>query len=384
MRFYQSPYGNIAETEQVNFERCECLNSDTSRPRLHQPYCKKAAVVVVKSVYIEEEAIRRENEEEFFIQSFEIIDEEIIVWLKTREGQMLLKKEVKERKSKLANDLDLRTEMLNNLNDQLLEVSLELEQVKTRERKFTAGQPYASHGFRSIEEALDLIAKHEVEVENLIAKVEILSDMNENIRQELEISWEDACNKAAEDLIRKYCVQSYNKTIEKFRKFALENNQYRHWDGVDGILYDQWKASNIILAANSNRNKSFNEKEAEKKKSLGQGFGHSDGIIYSSQEISSNFKQKFQESTKKDEVQKELEKQQQDENQDDLTVNEDDENEDGPKKSFAESAEYNWISTEDMSIYKNEVYDKYRKIAGPTIIYAKDETLLSKIQNYFQ
>jgi len=74
MRLFQSPYGQIADTENISFPTCDCIDEKRNKPKRHNP-CIKVSVVIVKSVYIEEEAKRREIEEEEMIARFKSIEQ---------------------------------------------------------------------------------------------------------------------------------------------------------------------------------------------------------------------------------------------------------------------------------------------------------------------
>ena len=74
IRLFESPYGQIADTENITFPTCDCIDEKRNKPKRHNP-CMKVSVVIVKSVYIEEEARRREIEEEEMMDRFKSIEE---------------------------------------------------------------------------------------------------------------------------------------------------------------------------------------------------------------------------------------------------------------------------------------------------------------------
>jgi len=45
VRLYMSPYGQVADTEQVMFPSCDCINGPKNKPSRHDP-CKKPSVVL--------------------------------------------------------------------------------------------------------------------------------------------------------------------------------------------------------------------------------------------------------------------------------------------------------------------------------------------------
>lgn len=52
IRLFISSYGTIAETENVTYTECDCIDDVRGKPKRHEP-CPKAAVVIAKSVYVE-------------------------------------------------------------------------------------------------------------------------------------------------------------------------------------------------------------------------------------------------------------------------------------------------------------------------------------------
>ena len=46
--------------------------------------------------------------------------------------------------------------------------------------------------------------------------------------------------KADDELIQKYCMKYYIRTVKRYRQFASQNSLNRHWDGEDGIYYLEW------------------------------------------------------------------------------------------------------------------------------------------------
>lgn len=52
IRLYISPYGAIADTENVTFANCDCIDDVRGKPKRHEP-CPKSAVIIAKSVYVE-------------------------------------------------------------------------------------------------------------------------------------------------------------------------------------------------------------------------------------------------------------------------------------------------------------------------------------------
>eukprot|EP00981_Chlorochromonas_danica_P007020 scaffold1524_cov182-Ochromonas_danica.AAC.4 len=249
IRLYVSPYGIIADTEQVLFPQCDCVDpAFGNRPKRHEA-CTKAAVVLIKSVYVEEEADRREQEEDEFMERFDEIDFNIRIWLLTEEGQKALNQEIRARKNVLKEEISLREEMLLTQQFKIRKAKDVLTDLLNRKDLFEAGQAYEHHGFQDIQEAIRKISKAEEEVNVLTERIDILMEMLKKLKTSLSQDRSTFNYQAALDLVQKYCVLGYNAAVLEFRRFASANNLNRHWDGEDGSAYLEWKSKHMIMSS---------------------------------------------------------------------------------------------------------------------------------------
>jgi len=110
LRLYVSPYGQVADTEQVIFPTCDCVGGPKNKPQRHDP-CKKPVVVLAVSVYTEEEADRRAVEDDEFYTKFDDISEDVKVYLSSESGMKLHQREVRRREALLNEDIELRDDL---------------------------------------------------------------------------------------------------------------------------------------------------------------------------------------------------------------------------------------------------------------------------------
>jgi hypothetical protein len=109
LRLYYSPYGQVADTEPIKFAKCDCVQLDPDRndpgllaesaqlmgdtgaavapkydfmPCRHHLPCEKTAVVMCCTMWVQEEADRREREEAQIFERFEVGIVDLIVRLK--------------------------------------------------------------------------------------------------------------------------------------------------------------------------------------------------------------------------------------------------------------------------------------------------------------
>jgi hypothetical protein len=276
IRLYISPYGSIADTEEVVFPSCDCIDEYRNKPKRHNP-CNKAAVVISKSVYVDEEANRRSEEEDDLLVRFEEIEDEIRIWILTEEGKHALEQEVKKRKALLREDIQLREEMILSQQLKLKKSTDHLKMVVARKISFDQGDTYDTHGFHSLEDAITSMNKAEDEVTAFNDRIELLKEKVKALKVVVDQDWRTSCRKAISDLLEKYCFLAYEEGVRSFRRKALDNGLNRHWDGDEGELFDFWKRKHLARTNRATVVEGEDEEEDEdgeglsKKKKKGEG-----------------------------------------------------------------------------------------------------------------
>jgi hypothetical protein len=319
IRLYLSPYGIISNTEEISFLQCDCVDEIRNRPKKHDP-CQKAAVVIAKSVYVEEEAQRREVEEDEFLERFEAVEDELHIWIGTEEGRKGLETEVKRRKNVLKEEITLREEMILSQHLKQKKKHDEIHGVEVRMELFLAGAPYEQHGFYNVEDATKQIEALQVDVQKFQDRIDILKNMLQGFKDKYNVEWKQACSEVFADLVQKYCVIAYNDAVQKFRKTAAENCWNRYWDGEDGKSFEDWSRSHHIeRIIDNNENENDNNSEPPPGTPIKRTeSGMSDG-----------------QSSKR--------------RKDDL------------------EPEYDWKDTQQMDKFKLKIYTEYRNKAGPVV-----------------
>jgi hypothetical protein len=239
IRLYESPYGQIAETEQVTFPSCDCVDEVRKKPKRHNP-CTKAAVVIVKSLYVPEEADRREIEEDEFLERFRVIEDDIRIWLQTEEGTFSQEKEIKRRKMALKEEIMIREEMCVSQQLKLKKANDVLNSINKRKLQFEAAEPYESHGFRTAAEVAKATNEATEEINKLTGRITVLGDQVKNLKDDLNLDFNTYIKKTSDDIVQKYCALAHKKHVSKHRFYALKNKLKRHWDGEDGADYAEW------------------------------------------------------------------------------------------------------------------------------------------------
>lgn len=242
IRLYESPYGQIADTEQATFPSCECVDEVRNKPKRHNP-CTKAAVVIVKSLYVTEEADRREIEEDEFLERFRAVEDDVRIWLQTEEGTLSQEKEIKRRKAMLREEIMIREEMTMSQQLKLKKANDVLISVGKRKELFEAGDPYESHGFRTAAEVLKATNEATEEITKLNGRITVLADQVKKLKEDLNLDFNSYIKKTSDDIIQKYCALAYGKHIQKHRFYALKHKLKRHWDGEDGTGFAEWLKS---------------------------------------------------------------------------------------------------------------------------------------------
>ena len=240
LQLYHSPYGQISSTEKCNFTKCECVDEKKGKPKKHNP-CTDNAIVLTKCIYTEEEADRREIEEDNFIHGFEKIENEIKVWLMTEEGKTEIAKELKRRAAAFSDDIDIREEMINREKAIQAKIKSRLNRAEIKKSQFENGEPFEVHGFNTMDEAMQ---EYNTESDAFNKSLLVLDGLEKQL-EELQVlqglPLPQQMARAQEDLIQKYCCENYTGIVVKYRQHASHYGDLnRYWDGEDGKSYLAW------------------------------------------------------------------------------------------------------------------------------------------------
>jgi hypothetical protein len=247
LRLYLSPYGQIADTENMEYLDCDCIDDRRLKPLSHEP-CEKPSVVLIKVIYTEEEASRRDEEEDMFSIKFDELDSEIRLWLNTDEGYDLLVKQIKLRRKLIAEDLSIREEVYKNELYKERMYDAAVSKIARRMIQFEENLAFDVHHITSIEEGQKLtvdaakkLARQQKRVVACAEALEKLEELSRMDRRSLKALIGD-------ELVRKYCVNYYNEAMKGLRKKAIRESWRRPWDGEDGKFFEFMK-NRIVLSA---------------------------------------------------------------------------------------------------------------------------------------
>mmetsp|Transcript_35485 Transcript_35485/g.66233 ORF Transcript_35485/g.66233 Transcript_35485/m.66233 type:complete len:1350 (-) Transcript_35485:239-4288(-) len=310
LRLYLSPYGQIADTENIEYLACDCIDDRRLKPLSHEP-CEKPSVVLIKIIYTEEEAARRDEEEDMFSIKFDEIDSEVRLWLNTDEGYDLLNKQIKIRRKVIAEDLGIREEVYKNemYKERMYEAAV--SKIARRMIQFEENLAFDVHHISSAAEGKQMVKDADKKLARQKKRVIACAEALEKLEELSGMDRRGLKALISDELVRKYSVNYYNEAIKAERKKAIRENWRRPWDGEDGAFFEFMK-NRIVLSAQ--------EMAAE---------------------VGPDAKVDIMDALAKEEEDMkklaELEKAQEDENK----------------------PEYDWEDTEDMSRYSCELYDRY-------------------------
>jgi hypothetical protein len=240
LRLYASPYGQIADTEMITFEACDCIDEKRRKPLYHVP-CEKSSVVLTKVIFSQEEALRREMEEKELTKKFVDIDNDIRLWISTAEGKKELKKELKRRKKAWSEEIKLRSEVYKLELQKAATLQDEVDDAKKRKVMLLDGKPFEDHEFASVEEADEKIKSLEADLGKQIKRNEKLFESRQKVIALRQTEEGQLKRLTGDDLVQKYCYQCYENMLKGYRKYAIKNNVRRPWDGEDGADFEQVK-----------------------------------------------------------------------------------------------------------------------------------------------
>ena len=149
------PNGIAVDTCIAKFPRCECVSSSTNLPDFHS-ICSKPAVVVVRHLYTNEEALRRERELEEIRQTFARVEDEIEIWLQILEGISGLKDALEVYRSHWELNLSLNEELMAKDKLKLHRIELKMVLLDQQLQLFREGKPFKKPLFKTEEAANQL------------------------------------------------------------------------------------------------------------------------------------------------------------------------------------------------------------------------------------
>ena len=193
------------------------------------------------SVYTEEEAQRRANEDDDMYVMFDEMSEDIQIYLSSDEGQKELELEVRRREETLLEDIELRDDIKTGEILKMRQARGIVADVERRKKAFEDNEEFASHGFHEISEPIALINEQEEVIKKVQLRIDALDDQIRAIEKDKNRSWNHKKSVAASDITRKYCVMKYRRIVKRFRIYACVKELRRPWDGEDGAEYIQWK-----------------------------------------------------------------------------------------------------------------------------------------------
>ena len=261
LRLYQSAYGQVADTEEFEFTSCDCVDEARNKPKRHNP-CLKAAVVLVKCIYLKEEAEMRAAEEEEYFHHFEDLYEEMQIWIETEEGKKMLDMEITKRKTKLKEEIAIRNEMLQGQQVKMKKAQQEVKKVIIRRTAYEEGEPFSTHNFHSLAEAVKEQNIAEGNALLIRERIDALSTTIRSLTDTLNLDYRQHSKLSVDDLMKKYLFRRYKADLTKYRRQALEKGLSRHWDGEDGKDFLDWCRLHSLTA----REKSLQEILAEEQK----------------------------------------------------------------------------------------------------------------------
>eukprot|EP00602_Paraphysomonas_sp_CaronLab_P006141 CAMPEP_0185022112 /NCGR_PEP_ID=MMETSP1103-20130426/4839_1 /TAXON_ID=36769 /ORGANISM="Paraphysomonas bandaiensis, Strain Caron Lab Isolate" /LENGTH=1362 /DNA_ID=CAMNT_0027554057 /DNA_START=11 /DNA_END=4100 /DNA_ORIENTATION=+ len=246
LRLYLSPYGQVADTEVMTFSGCDCIDERRRKPLYHDP-CEKPAVVLMKLIYTDDEARRRDDEEYLFNSKFEEIENEIRLWMSTSEGYKLLNKQIASKKASVVEDIELREEMRKIEMYKERQAISGLDKVNVRIKQFEQGLDFDIHHILSHEDAQKLKVEAEKRLAKQKKRVEAVENSLDRLEELRSMDRRGLRRMLTQDLIKKYCHLYYAEKIKELRKEAIRKNWRRPWDGEDGAEFE--RVRNRLLAS---------------------------------------------------------------------------------------------------------------------------------------
>eukprot|EP00948_MAST-09A_sp_MAST-9A-sp1_P002177 g2177.t1 len=238
---FEGPYGNVAFKEKVDFPECGCLDA-RGRPlksrNKHNP-CTRSAWVLQEIVYTDEEADRRDTEENEIEEDVEDAEMNLHEYLTTPEGKKELKMEIKIQRKKLkVKNIDLKAEMKGKtkIRRNLLK---EKSTIMKRKKAFDNEEDFQLHRYssatdarRDVEKIQSRIADNDEIIQKLLKKIRA----NNNVLTQSKRVKEEH---ATQQMMKRVRRAARRKVIKAGREHAKKEKLRRQWDNG----YERWRIS---------------------------------------------------------------------------------------------------------------------------------------------
>jgi len=153
---YESPFGKVAQIEQVSFDQYDATNKTDNAENLLE--VKHESIVIARIIYTEEEVERRKEEDSMMHNYFNLLDDRIHLFCKSNRGGKSVDAEIKRQSKKISNEIkELRVE-LKKLGNELCILHEGISVSKRRKANFEQGKPFAFHRICTTSEANEVVS----------------------------------------------------------------------------------------------------------------------------------------------------------------------------------------------------------------------------------
>lgn len=105
--------------------------------------------------------------------------------------------------------------------------------VLTRKEMFEkTPDDFPSHEISSATDAIKLMSDAENKIDRINKKIIALTATIKNCEKMTQINNVEWRKIAIEDLVQKYCYLAHAERVKDFRRYAIDNNLRRPWDGL--------------------------------------------------------------------------------------------------------------------------------------------------------
>eukprot|EP00753_Platysulcus_tardus_P014352 PLAT4349.1.p1 GENE.PLAT4349.1~~PLAT4349.1.p1 ORF type:complete len:1156 (+),score=391.19 PLAT4349.1:261-3470(+) len=233
---FQSPYGTVGLVDKEVEFTCSCVQKHST--------CLKKALVIVRTVYSDDEAARRIDEEDRIRARLDAAMTRLNEWSSSRVGRSQLTKEARLLQERTKSEIRTMKVDLVGVKRAAAQAKSELRAIQSRFNAFSLGHDFLLHQFESEDEANRMLRLAKQDMKEKQAAVSSLTTRLRDARIRSKLA-----TKALEmEVLRKTRAELQRRTIEsvveEVRTQALRERLRRPWDGEEGEDYRQWAEIN--------------------------------------------------------------------------------------------------------------------------------------------
>jgi Leucine-rich repeat (LRR) protein len=211
---------------------------------------KNDALVILKTIYTQEEVDRKYNEEQADNRAQQQARDDVTEWFELKQGKKMQKLEYKKRKKYSIKRVTIVKKAIKHAIRELKEAEKEYKYIMSRSKAYDDNPAaFENHRFNTMQERDAMVMDANLGMNKL---TENLGQYKSNLEEVILLSKRKKKEIEEElyfELLEKYARVAHEKVIDEGRVYARDHKLRRPWDGRNGKFFKQWLKEQADLMA---------------------------------------------------------------------------------------------------------------------------------------